>query len=237
MVGNFEIEFPFGLSRQRCRSAYAVFNVKTTAHILTILIILATPTLSFGATIQPAENADLLKRAPEIQQQPPSTQPNSQESGRGASPGPNSEGQNTGKEPGMDPESDGDWPEAPALTEGTLLRASNANSIYFAYGSAKLTNSSVDWIRRHAERLRAKPSLRVTLYGYADDFASSSYSVALGELRTRTVRDQLLSLKVSPSQIRIINYGHEKSPSVRCQTEICHESYRRVAIRYESSRN
>ncbi|MFA7282446.1 MAG: OmpA family protein [Sterolibacterium sp.] len=237
MAGSFEIEFPFDLSRQCCRSAYAVFNAKTTAHILTTLIVLATPTLSFGATIQTAENADLLKRATEIQQQPPSTQPNSEKSAGGASPGPNYEEKNTGKESIVEPESDGDLPEAPALTEGTLLRASNANSIYFAYGSAKLTNSAVDWIRRHAERLRAKPILTVTLYGYADDFASSSYSVALGELRARTVRDKLLSLKVSPSQIRIINYGHEKSPSVRCQTEICHESYRRVAIRYESSRN
>lgn len=237
MAGSFEIEFPFGLSRQRCRSAHAVFNAKTIAHILTTLIFLATPTLSFGATIQAAENADLLKRATEIQQQPPSTQPNSQESGRGTPPGPNSEGQNADEEPIVEPESTGDLPEAPALSEGTLLRASNATSIYFAYGSAQLTNSAMEWIRRHAERLRAKPRLTVTLYGYADDFASSSYSVALGTLRAQTVRDQLLSLKVSPSQIRITSYGHEKSPSLRCQTEICHESYRRVEIRYASSRD
>lgn len=123
-------------------------------------------------------------------------------------------------------------PNAPSEKDRRWVRASNANSIYFAYGSPDLTESALTWIGRHAQRLTANPRLAVTLVGYTDDFSSSSYSIALGERRAQTVREQLLALNVNSSQIRVISYGHEKFPTSPCQTEICRSSYRRVEFRY-----
>ena len=108
------------------------------------------------------------------------------------------------------------------------VRTSTASSLYFAYGSAELTDSATAWISRHALRLLANPRLFVTLVGYTDDFASSSYSIALGERRTQVVKDRLLALKVALSQVHTVSRGHEKSLAVPCQTELCRISYRRV---------
>lgn len=139
--------------------------------------------------------------------------------------------------PPPEAETSGELPSLPASPDGTLLRASNVKSIYFAYGSTQLSDSAIQWIGRHAERLRSNPNLTVTLYGYTDDFASNSYSIALGTLRAQIVRDRLLALKVSPSQIRVTGYGREEQPSVPCRTEMCRTSYRRVEFRYSDGRD
>lgn len=115
------------------------------------------------------------------------------------------------------------------------IRASTFNNIYFAYGSSEFTESARKSIERHAERLLANPRKLVTLVGYTDDLSSSSYSIALGVRRAEAVREQLLLLKVLPSQVRIISYGHDKFPTVPCHSEVCRESYRRVELRYSRS--
>ena len=120
----------------------------------------------------------------------------------------------------------------PSAEDRRWIRTSSGNSVYFAYGSAQLTDSARALIEHHAERLLAKPRLTVTLAGYTDDFSSSSYSIALGEQRAQVVRNLLLSLKVSPVQVRVTSYGHEKFPTDPCQTEMCRTSYRRVEFRY-----
>jgi len=134
--------------------------------------------------------------------------------------------------PAVAPDLADEGPKAPATEERRWIRASTANNIYFAYGSAELTDSALKWIAHHAERLLARPRMTVALIGYTDDFSSSSYSIALGDRRAQVVKEQLLSLNVSPSRICIISYGHEKFPTVPCQTEVCRASYRRVEFRY-----
>ncbi len=125
--------------------------------------------------------------------------------------------------------------EAPTSLEAGPIRTSNGNNIYFAHGAIQLTDSAMGLISRHAERLLANPRLVVTLCGYAENFSSSSYSIALGQLRAQAVRDQLLALKVATSQIRITSFGHETFPSGPCLTELCRASYRRVEFRYPNA--
>ena len=150
---------------------------------------------------------------------------------------PNSTAQGSDEEPISEPGYSNELPKAPVPQEAKWLRSSNLNSIYFEYGSAKLTDSAMEWIKHHAEKLLANPKLMVTLYGYTDDYSSSSYSVALSTLRTQVVRDQLVSLKVPPNQIRVISYAYEKYPTVPCQTDMCRSSYRRVEVRYTVSKS
>ncbi|MFA7282007.1 MAG: OmpA family protein [Sterolibacterium sp.] len=140
-------------------------------------------------------------------------------------------------EPAINSEISGESTDTLPTTEGKWLRASNSKSIYFAYGSTQLTESAMEWIKRHAERLRANRRLTVTLYGYTDDYSSSSYSVALGTSRANVVRDQLISLDVSPHQIRVTSYGHDKSTTAPCLTERCRTSCRRVEFRYADVKN
>jgi len=171
--------------------------------------------------------------AAELGQLPAKAEPGSENMRPAAFPGPDSAGQSAVEGLVNEPATMDEPPRVQVPGDHMPPRPSDMKSVHFAYGSAELSNSAREWISRHAERLRADAGLTVRLYGFADDFSSSSYSIALGALRAQVVRNQLLALKVSPSQIRITSYGHEKSSPTPCQTEACHEAYRRVEFRYE----
>jgi outer membrane protein OmpA-like peptidoglycan-associated protein len=123
-------------------------------------------------------------------------------------------------------------PSSAAPHGGTLAASSHPHSIYFPYRSVQLTPSAVEKIQRQAERLRANPRLTVTLYGFANDLASTSYNIAVAARRVQSVRELLLTLKVLASQIRGISFGHEMSRVGPCLSELCQAGNRRVEFHY-----
>ena len=105
--------------------------------------------------------------------------------------------------------------------------------IYFGFDRYDVADDYRALVEAHANYLRSHPSAAVTLEGHTDERGSREYNMALGERRSNAVRDLLVALGASASQITTVSYGEEK-PVATCHDESCWSQNRRVEIVYTS---
>ena len=105
--------------------------------------------------------------------------------------------------------------------------------IYFGFDRYDVSDDYRSLAQAHASYLRSNPSAAVTLEGHTDERGSREYNMALGERRSNAVRDLLVALGASASQITTVSYGEEK-PVADCHDESCWSQNRRVEIVYTS---
>ena len=103
--------------------------------------------------------------------------------------------------------------------------------IYFGLDRYDVSDEYRSLVEAHAGYLRGSPSAAVTLEGHTDERGSREYNIALGERRSNAVRDLLVALGASASQITTVSYGEEK-PASDCHDESCWSQNRRVEIVY-----
>jgi peptidoglycan-associated lipoprotein len=103
--------------------------------------------------------------------------------------------------------------------------------IYFEYNSNEISSEYRSAIEAHAAYLSQNPSTTITLEGHADERGSREYNLALGESRALAVKQQMLILGASSSQIRLVSYGEER-PAVDGHDEASWQQNRRVEILY-----
>lgn len=103
--------------------------------------------------------------------------------------------------------------------------------IYFEYNSNEISSEYRTTIEAHAAYLSQNPSTTITLEGHADERGSREYNLALGESRALAVKQQMLILGASSSQIRLVSYGEER-PAVDGHDEASWQQNRRVEILY-----
>ena len=105
--------------------------------------------------------------------------------------------------------------------------------IYFGLDRYDVSDEYRSLAEAHAGYLRSNPSAAVTLEGHTDERGSREYNMALGERRSNAVRDLMVALGASASQITTVSYGEEK-PAADCHDESCWSQNRRVEIVYTS---
>jgi peptidoglycan-associated lipoprotein len=105
--------------------------------------------------------------------------------------------------------------------------------IYFGFDRYDVSDDYRSLAQAHAGYLRSNPSAAITLEGHTDERGSREYNMALGERRSNAVRDLLVALGASASQITTVSYGEEK-PAADCHDESCWSQNRRVEIVYTS---
>ncbi|WP_448506164.1 peptidoglycan-associated lipoprotein Pal [Immundisolibacter sp.] len=105
--------------------------------------------------------------------------------------------------------------------------------IYFGFDRYDVGEEYRSLAEAHAGYLRSNPSAAVTLEGHTDERGSREYNIALGERRSNAVRDLMVALGASASQITTVSYGEEK-PAADCHDESCWSQNRRVEIVYTS---
>jgi peptidoglycan-associated lipoprotein len=103
--------------------------------------------------------------------------------------------------------------------------------VYFDFDSFAIREDAVPILEAHARRLRADVGLRVALEGHTDERGGREYNVALGQKRTDAVREALILLGVSDSQMEAVSFGKEK-PAVPGTSEAAMQENRRVEINY-----
>ena len=103
--------------------------------------------------------------------------------------------------------------------------------IYFEYDSSEIKAEYRAAVEAHAAYLTQNSGTTVTLEGHADERGSREYNLALGERRAQSVKQQMMLLGVSSSQIRLVSYGEER-PAVDGHDESSWEQNRRVEILY-----
>jgi peptidoglycan-associated lipoprotein len=103
--------------------------------------------------------------------------------------------------------------------------------IYFEYDSSEIKPEYRSAIEAHSAYLNQNADTTVTLEGHADERGSREYNLALGERRAQSVKQQMMLLGVSSSQIRLVSYGEER-PEVDGHDEASWQQNRRVEILY-----
>jgi peptidoglycan-associated lipoprotein len=93
---------------------------------------------------------------------------------------------------------------------GALGRSeADLKDVYFAFDRYDLTITAQALLRENAEWLRGNTGMSIIVEGHCDERGSNEYNLALGERRAETVKNFLVSLGISESQMRAISYGEE----------------------------
>lgn len=107
--------------------------------------------------------------------------------------------------------------------EGT----SNLKTVFFAYDSSGLDDTSKSLLQENAEWLRKHGEAKVVVEGHCDERGTIEYNLALGSNRARSVFDYLRGLGVSSDRMDTTSYGEELPLDPR-QTEEAYARNRRV---------
>lgn len=111
----------------------------------------------------------------------------------------------------------------PAPQADTLV----LESIYFDYRKDKIRPDQQKVLLRHAERLKARPALKLTLMGHCDDRGTPDFNRALGAKRAERVMHFLIDQGVAPERLRVFSLGEEQ-PVDRGRDEAARARNRRV---------
>ncbi|MFV0349561.1 MAG: peptidoglycan-associated lipoprotein Pal [Halodesulfovibrio sp.] len=102
--------------------------------------------------------------------------------------------------------------------------------VYFEFDKFDIKADYRDSLKNKAAVMKKFPQLRVLVEGHCDDRGTEEYNLALGERRARAVKEYLMVLGVSASQIEVVSFGEER-PAVEGKGEAVWSKNRRAAFK------
>jgi peptidoglycan-associated lipoprotein len=90
-------------------------------------------------------------------------------------------------------------------TEGGPLE-----DIYFEFDQYSLTEAAKATLARHAEWLKARPAVKVTVEGHCDERGTVEYNLALGDKRARATMEYLVGVGLGQERLSAISLGKER---------------------------
>ncbi|MBX7137289.1 MAG: OmpA family protein [Oligoflexia bacterium] len=81
--------------------------------------------------------------------------------------------------------------------------------INFDYDSARIGDQARQSIEYNVEILKQRPEVKIQLEGHCDERGTAEYNLALGDERSKAVKDVLLSYGIQPNRLETISYGEE----------------------------
>lgn len=106
--------------------------------------------------------------------------------------------------------------------------------IYFEYDSYSLKGDSLEALKKNAEYLKGHKDLEVLVAGYCDERGTVEYNLALGQKRSKEVREYYIRLGVNGKSVATISYGKE-SPFCTESSESCWSQNRRAETRIRAN--
>lgn len=122
-------------------------------------------------------------------------------------------------------------PTAEELARQQLEQLKQQNTVYFGFDKYDVSSDYTSMLDAHAAFLRANPSVKVVVEGYADERGTPEYNIALGERRANAVKMYLQGKGVSADQMSIVSFGKEK-PAVLGHDEAAYAKNRRAVLAY-----
>lgn len=103
----------------------------------------------------------------------------------------------------------GDRPDNPSV-EMEKLFDENVKDVFFEYDKFELSPEAVDILYANASFLRRQPSIHIVLEGHCDARGTAAYNLALGDRRSKMVKDFLVGIGIAWERISTISYGEER---------------------------
>jgi peptidoglycan-associated lipoprotein len=105
-------------------------------------------------------------------------------------------------------------------------------SIYFDFDSFLVKSEYQPVVEAHGKYLAANKTRRVVIEGNTDERGGREYNLALGQKRAEAVKQRLMLLGATDSQIETVSFGKEK-PKATGSTEEAWAQNRRADIVYK----
>jgi len=119
-------------------------------------------------------------------------------------------------------------PPPPTVSTRELYNRSVSDA-YFDYDKSDIRDDARSALTRGADFLRANPTLTIQVEGHCDERGSVAYNLGLGDRRSNSARDFLISLGISGDRITTISYGKER-PFCTESSETCWQENRRAHL-------
>jgi peptidoglycan-associated lipoprotein len=104
---------------------------------------------------------------------------------------------------------------------------SGLEDAFFDFDQWTLRSDAKTVLEKNARWLTAHPDVSIRIEGHCDERGTNEYNLALGERRSKSVRNYLINLGVEAKRFSVISYGEEK-PFCSEQTESCFQENRRA---------
>jgi len=117
-------------------------------------------------------------------------------------------------------------PTPPPAPPKEYVRNDNLKTIRFDFDKSAIRPGDAKILDANAAWLKANPNQLILIEGHCDERGTPEYNLALGDRRTKTATNYLVSQGVDASRITTISYGKER-PLCTQQTEACWAQNRR----------
>lgn len=107
--------------------------------------------------------------------------------------------------------------------------AAGLRDVFFGYDSFSISEEGRQALARDAEWIKFNPGAQLKIEGHCDERGTSAYNLVLGEKRAKAVRNYLVELGVTPTNLAVVSYGKER-PFCAEHSEACHAQNRRGHI-------
>lgn len=101
--------------------------------------------------------------------------------------------------------------------------------VQFGYDSTDIVSEDQRSLERVARCVKAKPEIKVTIEGNADERGTTEYNIALGQRRAQSIEQYLKRLGAPSERLKSISYGEEK-PECTESNEECWAKNRRASL-------
>jgi len=85
-----------------------------------------------------------------------------------------------------------------------------ANTVYFEFDRATIKPGETSKIEDVAKYLQGNPTHAVQIEGHCDERGTEQYNLSLGERRSLSVREYLVTAGIQPDRIFTISYGESR---------------------------
>ncbi|HET6369903.1 MAG TPA: peptidoglycan-associated lipoprotein Pal [Nitrospiria bacterium] len=109
----------------------------------------------------------------------------------------------------------------------TSSTPSGLEDAFFDFDQWTLRSDAKAVLEKNARWLTTHPGVSIRIEGHCDERGTNEYNLALGERRSKSVRNYLVNLGIDAKRFSVISYGEEK-PFCSVQTESCFQENRRA---------
>ncbi len=106
-------------------------------------------------------------------------------------------------------------------------RSGLLGDVFYDYDKYELRSEARDRLQKNADFMKRNADLQFTIEGHCDERGTNEYNIALGQSRSTSALDYLVSLGVSSRRFKTISYGEER-PFCTESTAACWQMNRRA---------
>jgi len=114
--------------------------------------------------------------------------------------------------------------------ENEIRETLTFENITFKLNKAELTAESLTTVQNIANILNKYPAVKIEIGGHTDDSGDDAYNLNLSQTRVNSVKDQLITLGITPERLNAVGYG-ETQPIISNDTQENRRKNRRVEFK------